>query len=305
MQRFTSVLFSPLGQSRNPEALRRVVDLAHRNHAALTLFSAAQSPPSPSRLTRHREALELLAQADRAAQSEHLARLASLCGAEAADLVVEPGNAAVAIVMQVLTAGHDLVVVTTDNDREDTATINRLLRKCPCPVWVIRPTRARKLRILAAVNPDPDEAQLNRTILELSAALADLYAGELHVGHAFEVSAEHLMRSPLHGGYSDGEIQEVRREERADRYAEVLRLLAPSQDQGAHWKVHVLHGSPPDVIVDLVNRHHINLLVLGTVARTGLSGLLMGNTAERILADVDCSVLAVKPPGFVSPIGRK
>jgi nucleotide-binding universal stress UspA family protein len=42
--------------------------------------------------------------------------------------------------------------------------------------------------------------------------------------------------------------------------------------------------------------------VLGTVARTGLTGLLMGNTTERILGDVTCSVLAVKPPGFVSPI---
>ncbi len=113
------------------------------------------------------------------------------------------------------------------------------------------------------------------------------------------------MRSPLHGGYSEREIQQVRREERAERYADVLRLLAPSQDQGAHWKVHVIHGSPADVIVDFVNRYQINLLVLGTVARTGLSGLLMGNTAERILAEVGCSVMAVKPPGFISPIARQ
>jgi nucleotide-binding universal stress UspA family protein len=41
---------------------------------------------------------------------------------------------------------------------------------------------------------------------------------------------------------------------------------------------------------------------MGTVARTGINGLLMGNTAEMILTQIDCSVLAVKPQGFVSPV---
>ncbi len=167
MQRFKSVLFSPLGRNDNLPALRRIVDLARRNEATLTLFSASQPPPKPNRLTRHRDALEQLAAADHEAQHEHLARLATLCGADSADLVVEPGNSALTLIMQVVTAEHDLVVVTTDDDREDTATINRLLRKCPCPVWVIRPTRAKKLRVLAAIDPDPDEVELNRTILEL------------------------------------------------------------------------------------------------------------------------------------------
>jgi nucleotide-binding universal stress UspA family protein len=44
------------------------------------------------------------------------------------------------------------------------------------------------------------------------------------------------------------------------------------------------------------------LVVMGTVARTGVAGLLMGNTAERVLQRLQGSVLAVKPPGFKSPI---
>jgi nucleotide-binding universal stress UspA family protein len=38
------------------------------------------------------------------------------------------------------------------------------------------------------------------------------------------------------------------------------------------------------------------------VARRGIPGLLIGNTAERILRKLPCSVLAVKPDGFVSPV---
>jgi len=41
---------------------------------------------------------------------------------------------------------------------------------------------------------------------------------------------------------------------------------------------------------------------MGTVARTGIKGLIIGNTAEVILNGIQCSVLAVKPDGFVSPL---
>lgn len=44
---------------------------------------------------------------------------------------------------------------------------------------------------------------------------------------------------------------------------------------------------------------------MGTVARSGLAGFVMGNTAERVLQRLRGSVLAIKPPGFVSPVSRQ
>lgn len=41
---------------------------------------------------------------------------------------------------------------------------------------------------------------------------------------------------------------------------------------------------------------------MGTVARTGIPGFIIGNTAENILQKIDCSLLALKPLGFVSPV---
>ncbi len=43
-------------------------------------------------------------------------------------------------------------------------------------------------------------------------------------------------------------------------------------------------------------------IVVGAVARTGIAGFFMGNTAESILTQLDCSVLIVKPSGFFSPV---
>ena len=39
-----------------------------------------------------------------------------------------------------------------------------------------------------------------------------------------------------------------------------------------------------------------------TVARSGAGGMIIGNTAERVLNRMNCSVLALKPDGFVSPV---
>jgi nucleotide-binding universal stress UspA family protein len=67
--------------------------------------------------------------------------------------------------------------------------------------------------------------------------------------------------------------------------------------------MHLLKGDPADVIADFAKTGRVDLIVMGTVARTGIPGLVIGNTAEAILQRVDCSVLAVKPVGFVSPVG--
>jgi nucleotide-binding universal stress UspA family protein len=70
------------------------------------------------------------------------------------------------------------------------------------------------------------------------------------------------------------------------------------------FRVQAVHrrGEPEAVIPQFVVDEGIDLVVMGTVARRGIPGLLIGNTAERILRKLPCSVLAVKPDGFVSPV---
>ncbi|MCK7506615.1 MAG: universal stress protein [Desulfobacterales bacterium] len=56
------------------------------------------------------------------------------------------------------------------------------------------------------------------------------------------------------------------------------------------------------MIPALAKRKGIELIVMGTVCRTGIAGFLMGNTAEMVLQQVNCSVLTVKPDGFKTPV---
>jgi universal stress protein E len=45
-----------------------------------------------------------------------------------------------------------------------------------------------------------------------------------------------------------------------------------------------------------------DVIAMGTVGRSGIRGMLLGNIAEKVLATCDCSILTVKPDDFVSPI---
>ncbi len=301
MHRFKNILFCPLGKKHNAAAVKRVADLAHLNKARLTLFGVV---PEPSLLLRlvHRTGRDPRRQdAARDELTSQLIRWRTLANADATTKVTEAADRAIALVVEVLIGDHDLVVVTSDEDR-DQATIRQLLRKCPCPVWVIRPTRARIQRVLAAVNPDPAEASLNHTILELAASMNELYGGELHVGHAWELYGEGTMRSSVMMHIPPGEIDELLDEER-DRHRRALQgLLASSKTAEAPWQTHLEKGRPGEIIPALVAKHRINLLVVGTVAKAGIAGLVIGNTAEQVLDEVGCSVVALKPSTFVSPV---
>lgn len=67
-------------------------------------------------------------------------------------------------------------------------------------------------------------------------------------------------------------------------------------------QTHLLEGSPRQDIPAISKEIKADLVVMCTVARTGISGFFMGNTAETILNQLDCSVLAIKPQGFVTPV---
>jgi len=71
---------------------------------------------------------------------------------------------------------------------------------------------------------------------------------------------------------------------------------------GIDYKIQLLKGVPGWVISRVAAKTQADLIVMETVARRGIEGFFIGNTAEKILRTVDCSVLAIKPKGFKSPV---
>jgi nucleotide-binding universal stress UspA family protein len=57
----------------------------------------------------------------------------------------------------------------------------------------------------------------------------------------------------------------------------------------------LIEGEPSQAIPAFCKEQEADLLICGTVARHGIRGLLLGNTAERIVNRIDCSILALTP----------
>ena len=143
--------------------------------------------------------------------------------------------------------------------------------------------------------------KLNQKPLELSTSLAKIESAEHHVIHCWRAYGESMLRSPRYGGSLEDVDEYVRKMGKIARenVRDCLRLFDVNPESDF---VHLIHGDPEWGIVDFKARNGIDLIVMGTLARSGISGFLIGNPAEKIVSGIQCSLMAVKPDGFVSPI---
>jgi nucleotide-binding universal stress UspA family protein len=220
------------------------------------------------------------------------------------------GRPGIALIQEVLRSGHDLLVRSHGRDLAEAprpfgAIDMELLRQCPCPLWLIgrRGSPPGRWRILAAIHADPSdttEQELNGTILEWALMLKAFGDAQLTVLQAWTPYGASLLRSRM----SPDEFSEFLEAARRTEDEALSGFVAPFKDRLTDVAVELVQGEPEDAIAHFVESHGIDVVVMGTVARTGIAGLVMGNTAERVLQRLSGSVLAVKPPGFKSQVAR-
>lgn len=208
---------------------------------------------------------------------------------------VAVGKSWVELVRQVLRENHDLLIAGTRRIGKFRSMLlgstgMKLLRQCPCPVWITQPQPERISSILVAHDLHP----VGDLAMQLGCSMAQIHDAQLHVFHAIELPE---MTSML--------PSRVSRENLVNYRSDAEKHIAGQLDGFglSHApRVHIEFGSPYSAILNLLERHKVELLVMGTVARTGFPGALVGNTAENLLPHISCSVLAVKPDAFESPV---
>jgi len=300
MEPFRSILVDVDATDRAQPALERAARLARSSGARLTVVDVT-GVPSYARPYLPAGLAEEMAERRRG----DLARLAEgVAGVPVESRLLE-GRGATALVDEALAAGHDLVVREGARDlvaprREPSGAVNlELLRRCPGSVLLVGPGGAAEHpRIAAAVDTSAEaggeaDHALNARIAAAAALMAELEGGTVTLLHAWEVLAETTVRrlaSP--DGYA-GYLADARRRV-ADDFARFTRSLG-GRLSGA--RAEMRRGEPEDVIPEFVVAEGIDLVVMGSVARRGIPGFLIGNTAERVLPRLPCSVLVVKPAG--------
>ena len=146
---------------------------------------------------------------------------------------------------------------------------------------------------------DPKRKDLDRRILDLAGTMAGMEDGTLDMFHAWYLPFEQKLRSDdLMRGINtvDALLKKTRNHKK-------LQLEAfASEWTGLEPRIHLVKGEPQTAIPKFTKTNRTDLVVMGTVGRTGIAGLFIGNTAEKILRNLNCSVLAIKPTGFKSPV---
>lgn len=308
MKRFKNILvYAGTGQPET--AVSRATTLALENKARLTLMDVVKPLPRTLGMMTDMatpDELEKLVAAERRRKLHDIAADFSDTGVTL-DVVVAIGDPATEITRQVINDDHDLVVKTADGFSAAAGRIfgsvaKSLLRLCPCPVWLLKPEIHGEFdQVLAAIDVESEDrshADLNRQILELAFSIAQRDNAQLHIVAAWQLWMEDSMRR--HAG--DDAVDSIRKDHEAKVHQALDELLqAPFAD--AHdIRVHMRHGSPASVIRSIADDVEADLLVMGTVCRTGVAGFLIGNTAETVMPDATCSLLALKPDDFVSPV---
>jgi len=209
-----------------------------------------------------------------------------------------------AIIEEVLNVNHDLVIKGThQHDKLKsvvfTPTDWHLLRKCPCPVLLVKEhTWPKNGHVIAALNVGSDEVEhhsLNVKITEEAKQLAHLIQADVHLVNSFP-------GTPVNIAIEIPEFNSTEYNDTMLKHHQQAMIRHANKFDISILNTHVQEGLPETVIEQVAEKIDAELVVLGTIGRTGISALLIGNTAEHVIDQLNCDVLALKPEGYISPL---
>lgn len=300
---FKNVLLD-LGASVDGHLLAQTVDFCARADAKLTVLNVFEEPPqsvSSYFSSQHKDLRNIILESYEDMTSKEMEKIdIDLSGV---DRQLRWGKDFIETIKTVKEGQHDLVISASQNPTgPPDSTSMHLMRKCPCPVWIHRGDLWKgAIRILAAINTSDtskENRRLNRKILEHSITLNTILRGHLHVVSCWLGYMESVLSSPRFTEKEKAEYLEFEQKETEKELAAVSNELNLPDTV----KAKVMYGNPATIIPTYVTDNKMDIVVMGSVARTGIPGLLVGNTAEKIVANLENSIIAIKPDGFKSPV---
>ncbi|WP_439100911.1 universal stress protein [Congregibacter sp.] len=311
MKQFRDILV--YAESDDQTCLEQVVAVATTHGAAITVCEVVEPAPE---MQDNRGVVERVSKLRWSRAFQRLRRICDLFANHTViDYSVFTGVPFVTITEQVVQQDFDLVVHISEPVQMATgiglnATGMHLMRKCPCTVWALHPEReSHSSDVVLAL--DRELASGTRaaeafamTLADAALGLAQTRDGNVHVLHAWRPFGAELLDDP-ELELTDSECQVYRRQQQADSeqwFKRMVQRIESIADDPVRVKAHLVEGMAVPTVAMLVEQTAAGMLVLGTVGTSANPGVLIGATTESILAGGNVPVLALKPPGFVSPL---
>jgi len=301
------VFIDPTQESQ--PALARATEIAKKQQgASITLFLCCYDlsyEMTSLSSSEERQAMQRVVIKENQAWLDALAVPYQTQGINITNCVIWHSRPFQAAILEVLKSKHDLVVKATHPHSKLSAILFtptdwNLLRKCPVPLLLVKhhqwPDNGNVLCALDCKSIQDDEHHLlNQQIIDEAQAMATIINANTHIVNAYPSPPMNIMLElpefdPIN--YEDG-LKKFHKKS-LNEYAQKNNI--------PEAQVHLEQGLPEDVISNVAEEIDAELVILGTVGRSGLSATLLGHTAEQVIDQLDCDLLALKPTGFVSPI---
>ncbi|MBN9231006.1 MAG: hypothetical protein BGO90_01760 [Legionella sp. 40-6] len=307
MRLFHNILFVSHGSARDEPALKEALFLAHKEHAQLTILLVG--PAFPDLFQEQQSSYEAFLIEKTLATINNLnAELSHHSLSPPTIEILWDNTPSIRIIQHVLMNHYDLLIKAAENTSQKRgfkALDMALLRKCPCTLYLHRPFKNKqKIHIAAAVSTEFENQtghDLSLSLLKLGQMLTQSYDGDFCVISCWDYVLESFMRRSAFIDINNQDIDTRVTETQNEHYLKLHELMTEAKLKVQVNTMH-LKGDPIELIPHTVAQQDIDILVMGTVARTGLSGFIIGNTAENILQQVSCSLWSIKPQGFVCPV---
>lgn len=296
--------FSPFADA----ALSQAVWLARRCGAELVLAHTVENLRQAAHVLTYQAKIDLLTAEGELFQKEIRSKSddklrQQITAANAPDLKIRfetlLGEPFIELTHAVQQEGYDLVMCGTRGASAWKqffvgSTSKRLIRKCPASVWIVKAEHADPPKVILAAS---DFSEVSRKAVLKGLWLAEQCGAELHLLHVIESKdiPDDLLETMAGGRIVQDEITQ----EATARLHSYLNTLGRDVSRVIP---HLAWGHAWQEIARVAKEQNVDLITLGTVGRSGIKGVLLGNTAERVLDTCDCTILTVKPDDFVSPI---
>ena len=297
--------------ARSLPALKKATQLAHALGARIQLFHALSNPLyldvaelegiSLSKLeeTQHRRAMRRL---------EVLARRVEKAGVRAESMVQWDFPPHEAVIRAARAFDADLIGAERHGTSHHLPWLLRftdfeLLRLAPVPVLLVKTRRAYdRPAILAAVDPShaySKPSKLDHEILRCAAQFTQALRGSLHAVFAYDPMPPLAVEPDL---AFVGAMEAIATASQVQARKSLAQALNGTSIPAA--RRHVIPRHPADAIEQAAAELGCGIVVMGAISRSGFKRLILGNTAERVLDELPCDVLVVKPKRFPSRVPR-
>lgn len=317
MPTFNHILYVYSDSVNNSIALNKALDLAKENKAKLTVLFTITDESLPDTLGFSKAKIEDFIDQKEASRDKILAELSDTISLNKESVY---SNSSIDVIRKVQQLNIDLLIKPSENE----GILGKLfgsndmeyLRQCPCPVWLINlDQKDSSDAIIAAVDVNQDypaeelavREKLNLDVLNTAASIAVAKGGTLKVVSVWSAHYESTLKRSAFVKLSVEEISvyvdnvEEQHLINAESFMNKALKMLDKETIALIRPEHVsIKGDPKIVLPEYAKTINADLVVMGTVARVGIPGLIIGNTAENILYQLSQSVLAIKPAGFTT-----